>query len=221
MKQPHSKLLDLAAKHHLAPLGLARIGRSRTWLDDQRWYAIVVEFQPSGFGKGSYLNVGAHFLWRTSGHLSFDLGYRVGSFIRFESEAQFAPEADRLAAVAATETARLRALLIGVQAVASSIPAELDVWPSYHRAIALGLLGNALEASPIFTRLGVPLDPAPWQAELATLCRALQRLLGNPVEFRAAIVRIIKQQRSALRLPEISEPLTDTDVVAHTATVVH
>src|SRR6202000_1719294 len=38
------------------PLGLERRGRSRTWIDDQRWYAIVVEFQPSGFSKGSYLN---------------------------------------------------------------------------------------------------------------------------------------------------------------------
>jgi len=92
---------------------LSGIGRSRKRLDDQRWYATVIEFQPSGFGKGSYLNVGAHFLWRTTGHLSFDLGYRVNGFIRFESAAQFAPEAD---AAAATEVARLRALLIGAPA---------------------------------------------------------------------------------------------------------
>lgn len=221
MKQPHSKLINLAAKRHLAPLGLTRIGRSRTWIDDQRWYAIVVEFQPSGFAKGSYLNVGAHFLWRTSGHLSFDLGYRVDGFIQFESEAQFAPEADRFAAAAATEVARLRTQLRSVQEVASSMPLDDNGWPSYHRAIALGLLGNVLHASAMFARLGDPSDPTPWQAELATLCLELQRRLQSPAEFRAVIVRIIKQQRTALRLPEISEPLTDTDVVAPAETAVH
>ena len=46
-------------------------------------------------------------------------------------------------------------------------------------------------------------------------------MLARPAEFPAAIVRIIKQQRSALRLPEISEPLTDPDVMAPTGNVAH
>jgi hypothetical protein len=213
MKQPHSRLLDLAAKRHLAPMGLIRLGRSRIWLDDRRWYAIVVEFQPSGFRKGSYLNVGAHFLWQTSGHLSFDLGYLVESFVQFESEAQFAPEADRLAAAAATEVGRLKSVLVGVLAVANSLPPESDGWASYHRAIALGLCGVVVEASPIFARLGHPSDPLPWQAELATRCLELKSLLTKPTEFHSGIVRMIKQYRSALGLPQISEPLTHSDLL--------
>jgi len=54
----HSKIIADAAKRNLAPIGLTRKGRSRVWLDDRGWYVTVVEFQPSGFSKGSYLNVG-------------------------------------------------------------------------------------------------------------------------------------------------------------------
>jgi hypothetical protein len=142
MKEPHSKLIELAARRHLTPMGIQRRGRSRIWIDDRRWYVIVVEFQPSSFSKGSYLNVGAHFLWRASGQPSFDLGYRLHGFVAFESESQFAPEADRLAAAAAIEVERLRTQLVGVQAVTTLIPSEAGGWPPYHRAIAFGLSGS-------------------------------------------------------------------------------
>jgi hypothetical protein len=67
-------LLSEAARRHLRRLGVVQKGRSRTWLDDNGWFVTVVEFQPSGFGKGSYLNVGAHFLWSWNDFLSFDPG---------------------------------------------------------------------------------------------------------------------------------------------------
>ncbi|MBO0772648.1 MAG: hypothetical protein J2P35_14415 [Actinobacteria bacterium] len=34
----------------LAPLGVRRRGRSRTWLDDHGWWLGIVEFQPSSWG---------------------------------------------------------------------------------------------------------------------------------------------------------------------------
>jgi hypothetical protein len=52
------------AKQVLAPLGVKRKGRSRTWLDDHGWWLGIVEFQPSSWGAGSYLNVGPEFLWQ-------------------------------------------------------------------------------------------------------------------------------------------------------------
>ena len=59
----HSKIIARVAKETLAPLGLFQKGSSRTWTDDHGWWIVVIEFQPSGFGKGSYLNVGAMWLW--------------------------------------------------------------------------------------------------------------------------------------------------------------
>jgi hypothetical protein len=209
MENKHSQLLAAAAKRHLAPLGLKRQGRSRTWLDDQKWFVTVVEFQLSGYSKGSFLNVGAHFLWSWNGHLSFDLGYRMEKFVSFDSEEQFSPEADRLAAHAATEVQRLQTLLIDVSCVAAALPeqSERACWPTYHRAVSLGLSGNVNEAMQAFSQLIEAPHPYPWIAERAARCLALRDLLATPQSFREAISDLIRDHRNALRLPIVTETL--------------
>src|SRR5919197_3091278 len=98
----HSKLLNAAAREYLRPLGLAQRGRSRLWFDDHGWWIINVEFQPSGWSKGSFLNVGVQWLWYRFPSFCFELGYRVTwgrneQFVEFQTLEQFAPEAGRLA----------------------------------------------------------------------------------------------------------------------------
>ncbi len=104
---PHTQLLTAAARCILRPLRLQQRGRSRLWLGDHGWW-VVVEFQPSGSSKGSYLNVGAMWLWFEKDYFSFDYGSRVEDFAPYEDEAQFAPLAGNLAHRAAGEVVRLR-----------------------------------------------------------------------------------------------------------------
>ena len=91
----------------LQPLGFRRKGQSRLWGGDHGWWLAVVEFQPSGFRKGSYLNVAAHWLWSDGGYISFDLGSgadggsRVAEFEEYDSNEQFEAAAHRLAIAAA------------------------------------------------------------------------------------------------------------------------
>ncbi|HEX4035315.1 MAG TPA: hypothetical protein VHX66_12810, partial [Solirubrobacteraceae bacterium] len=66
---PHSKLLTTAAREVLRPMGLRQKRRSRVWLDDRAWWVGVVEFQASSFSPGTYLNVGAMWLWRRADHV--------------------------------------------------------------------------------------------------------------------------------------------------------
>src|SRR5687767_4381931 len=75
----HSTLITAAAREILRPMGLFQKGRSRTWLDDQGWWVCVVEFQPSSWSRGSYLNVGCMWLWGVKDYISFDEGYRIES----------------------------------------------------------------------------------------------------------------------------------------------
>lgn len=81
MLEQHNKIINAAAKKILAPEGLFRVGSSRTWIDDNGYFVIQVEFQPSSYDRGSYLNVGISFLWETSERLNetlaFNIGYRV------------------------------------------------------------------------------------------------------------------------------------------------
>ncbi len=80
----HNKLIKLEANSVLKPNGLFQKGSSRTWIDDNGWFLIIVEFQPSNWGKGSYLNVSVHYLWDDRDYLSFDYGHRLCSFVPFD-----------------------------------------------------------------------------------------------------------------------------------------
>lgn len=82
----HNKIIRKAARTVLAPMGLIQKGQSRTWIDDNGWFFTVAEFQPSAYGKGSYLNIGIHFLWSTQDYLSYDIGGRENSFVEFNGD---------------------------------------------------------------------------------------------------------------------------------------
>jgi hypothetical protein len=67
----HGRIIAAAAKAALLPLGCKRKGQSRLWYSDQRFWVITVEFQPSGWSKGCYLNVGVKWLWNLGRGLDF------------------------------------------------------------------------------------------------------------------------------------------------------
>ncbi|WP_326556437.1 hypothetical protein [Micromonospora sp. NBC_01796] len=71
-----TRLIASAAREGLAPLGLRRLGRSRRWYDDRGWWVIHVEFQSSR-SAGTYLNIGAMWLWVDKNFWTFDEGDRL------------------------------------------------------------------------------------------------------------------------------------------------
>lgn len=198
------KIIAAAAKRTLQPLGFLRKGRSRTWLADRGWWLIVVEFQPSGWSKGSYLNVGTHWLWSRSGHLSFDFGYRVGPFEAYESDEQFTSAAESLVERAAQRARELKQAFPNVGPAAAKLESELagldaerrGSWPSLHAGIAAGLAGRIDDASRLLG--AVTDDRVKPQAE------ALTEHTGDAAEFRRAIASAIVSQREALKLPALA-----------------
>lgn len=68
----HNKLIAKNAKETLKPLGFVRSGKSRIWFKDNGWWAVLIEFQPSSFSKGTYVNIAVN-------HFSTNL--LVGLFI--------------------------------------------------------------------------------------------------------------------------------------------
>ncbi len=124
MPGSHDRIIADAAKAALGPLGFRRKGRSRTWLADHDWWLTVVEFQPSGWSKGSYLNVASHWLWSGTGTLSFDFGGRIAEHVEYLTDAQFAPSAAQLAESAAVEAQRLAETFDGLSEAAKVLLEE-------------------------------------------------------------------------------------------------
>ena len=205
-----SRLITAAAREHLQPIGLRRRGRSRSWFDDRGWWLIHVEFQPS-LNNGTYLNVGAMWLWANSDHWSFDDGYRIWwredgtfttqppagergwtSFLTYVADTQFAADINLLADIARSRVEQLRATYPDPQTAAhrlasqSARPAEPGWWRDYHTAAAAALSGDTTTARHALARIHAgELDPD-WVHDLAQQARDLEDLADQPAMLQTA-----------------------------------
>lgn len=197
-------LLATAAKAVLLPLGCQRIGHSRSWISDQRFWTIVIEFQPSSWQKGSYLNVGTMWLWRARKGHAFHVGYRVADFVPFYSSEQFAPIAGKLAARAAQEVQRLREQFKSLNAIYRYLLEHTSEknWQIFHAAIGAGLVGDIDTARRLFQIFdAMPVRNAQWQIELRAKNAALAAQLERPALFRTSVLDIIQESRRLNGLP--------------------
>jgi hypothetical protein len=200
MPNPHDRLLAAAAKEILGPLGFRRNGRSRIWIADQGWWLKVVEFQPSGWARGSYLNVAAHWLWTEQDHLSFDYGGRTEPFSEYVSDAQFEVEAVRLAQAAALQADRIGQTVHSIEAAATVLRAEESnlperargSWSAYHAGMAAGLSGSTADAATLFQSVR--------DERVRPAVARVNKLLANPFEFRQEAEMLMAAHRNALGL---------------------
>jgi len=199
----HGRLIAAAAKAALAPLGCKRKGQSRLWYSDQRFWVISIEFQPSAWSKGSYLNVGATWLWHARPGFGFDMGYRVADFVPFENADQFGPSVAGMAARAAKEVIALRERFRSVADVYRYLVplATSDGWRLYHAAVAAGLVGDVDTAHRLFQQFEAWAVSPQWQTKLQTECVKLAGLLNEPIIYRSAVLDIIEQRRQLIGLP--------------------
>lgn len=205
------RLIAAAAQAALAPLGCRRIGRSRSWLSDQRYWLVVIEFQPSGWAPGSYLNVGAMWLWRERKGLAFNHGHRIEGFVGFETPEQFTAAAGALADRAAAEVVRLRQTFSSIAAIyrhlARTPPATK--WDTYHVAVAAGLAGDVAGARQYFRRLAACPASYDWEHGLKSAGAALETLLDDREQFQSAVAQIISRCRALNGLSSDEGALND------------
>jgi Domain of unknown function (DUF4304) len=202
----HGSIIADAAKQALTPLGFRRKGRSRIWLSDHGWWLNVVEFQPSNWSDGSYLNVAAHWLWSSSGHLSLDFGGRMPGFEEYISDEQFDTVARKLAGAAAEEAHKLDRAFASVDATADALLQNEasqrtrgeGSWSAYHAAVAAALAGRESEAEALFRSIT--------DGRVRADAESLLRLLPTPSRFKGEVSSLVARQRNALHLAELAGP---------------
>jgi hypothetical protein len=210
MQNEHGKLIAAAAKAALAPLGCVRKGRSRVWYSDQRFWEMLIEFQPSGWSKGSYLNIGKQYFWHPGP--GYSEGYRPVNFIPFENAEQFTPLIQTMAGVAAREVIAMRDRIktpSDLQRHLLSRPMR-DGWPAYDAAMASWVAGDTVTCRALFERIAAwPTYGYDWQQRLKASSAALAALLDRPEAFRATLMEIIQRQRKLIGLAEDLDCLGD------------
>lgn len=209
MPGPHDKILAEAAKVALQPLGFRRKGRSRVWYADHAWWLTVVEFQPSAWSKGSYLNVAAHWLWSELGVLSFDFGGRIAEFEEYKADEQFVGAASKLAQQAANEARRIAETFSSLSAVADTLLVEPENvaqnhigWDIYHAGIAAGLTGRLEKSAEMLRRIAS--IPPPPNSLLHSSAERMAKLISQPPAFRQEVALLVERQRNSLKLPPLA-----------------
>jgi hypothetical protein len=216
----HSKILNQAAREVLAPLGLVQSGSSRLWIDDHGWWIIGVSFDPSSFGKGSYLGVSVNWLWTEEQGIAVHFGGSVlrkrrllgqgggQEWVPFESVEQFTPEAYRLARRAADKVRDYRAQfpdLTSMVRVLLRHPGDQEHGPGgdhhfLHLAIAYGLMGRPDEARRYFDTGIIDTPSTDWQRAQNAFYHRVRERVDDPLAFHAHVQRQVAVRRVALRL---------------------
>ena len=205
----HDRVLAAAAREVLGSIGLRRKGTSRIYLSDEGIWSCIVEFQPSAFSAGSYLNVAAHWLWTADSHISLDYGGRVGDFLAFGDPEGFAEASRRLALSAVPAVQQLRRTFASIRDIAHFlVKAERDQaeqgsgggWGAFNAAVASGLVGNAATAQAPFTNVAQGDASQPWMRERQAEALRLAEMTNNPGLFRATIMARVAATRSRLKM---------------------
>jgi hypothetical protein len=211
----HGKLIAAAAKAALLPLGCRRVGQSRCWISDERFWYIFIEFQPSAWSKGTYTNVTP--IWLFLQPWGGEAAHRVGNYIKFESVEQFGPLVVAMANLAAAEVVALRGKFRTPLDVHRFFAGRLSYAGNVYRAaITAGLVGDIALARQLFTRMQTTDTKkyGPWIAALQRECAALSQLLDDPLRYRSAVLKTISARRQKRGLPPDPQCLDSLDLVA-------
>lgn len=211
----HSKQIVQAARVSLKPIGFVQKGSSRSFLSDEGLWSCIIEFQPHGSARGTFLNVGAHWLWTTHDYISFDLGAgphgspRIHEFESADNALTFEAVANDLAQQAATCALRLRESLANISQITERLKeseAERDrkppCWNAYHLGIAYGLGKHTSSAVKKLQLVADQPTPYPWMAKRRSDAFLLIDLLTDGAGFASEIEGRILATRRRLKLKD-------------------
>jgi hypothetical protein len=203
----HSKIINNVAREVLKPIGVKRKGQSRVWFDDNGWWIFVIEFQPSSWSKGTYLNVGVNWLWHPKEYFSFDLGYREESFIEHKSDAQFEPRARDLAIAAKAKVLEMRNNLANLEAAKTyTIGAYCEepetIWSQFHQGMICALAGSLDDANAYFMKVLESPDERDWAIALKQSVNDVLNMVSNAKDFKSYVCNIVNEARKIKKLED-------------------
>lgn len=206
------KLIQKAARETLRPMGLFQRGHSRVWLDDNGWFLTVVEFQPSAWSQGAYLNVGASFLWEqgpaSAAELPYD--YTFGPTSREMGHVPYTGDDETFCLAMldmtehAAESARKYRTRLENPGAACQIWEERcarqgwSLWNAWNGGMLRYLCGNVAEGDRWLDTL---LEREPWKSGIgwAEELRRLAEEIRSLPDKQAFAVGSIREKRARLR----------------------
>lgn len=200
----HNKLIAQKAKEALKPLGFIRSGKSRIWYKDNGWWAVVVEFQPSSFSRGTYVNVSvSHFLYESAGW-AFHIPNRLEGFASAEDDLDFDQKIEGMAAEAASLSKELLEKYSDIDAFIDWY-SNLDrrsIWDEYYSGVFKSLSGDFSGAKAHFQIIENSCYEFTWQKAVRYRALDLLALLQDEATYKSCINGIALRTRNIMVLED-------------------
>ena len=198
----HNKLLTTTAKTKFKPHGIVQKGQSRIFLCDNFWYTIVIEFQPSSWDKGTYLNVSVDFNFYPRDYFAFGYGGRLKEFVTFNNENQFQKDVSDLCDIAIKKIAILKTQFADLSTAKDILSKELnpaDSWNNLDLSILCMLTSDKATAKAILNKVLSDQCDHDWEIQRRKFAVTLMDWFDKP-NFDIKIDEQIKATRKLKKL---------------------
>ena len=199
----HNRLLKKIAKERLLPHGLIQEGKSRSFLYDNGWWTIIVEFQPSSFSKGTYLNIGVDFNFYPKEHFAFTYGYREKGFESAKDEKEYE---QLVIEYCEYNIAKVEAMQVKFQDVSSAIKtfkkaSSNSGWDNFNLGILYGISGQLSEAKSYLKKVTKEKCEYDYEVERLQLATEIITWLSDYDIFIEKVKPLINKTRQMKKLP--------------------
>jgi hypothetical protein len=208
----HTKILNRVAREVLKPIGVKRKGQSRTWLDDNDWWVTVIEFQPSSWSKGTFLNVGVNFQWYPKDYYSFDIGYREAGFVEYVSDEQFELTARKFVEIARNKVLQIRERLSTPESAKEYVIDSykvlgLTLWGEYNQGVACLIASDEQQALVYLNQIVDDNYDTEWAKELRNFTIGLIKLVQSGQDYINFLNQVINKTREMKKLEKMENGL--------------
>jgi len=199
----HNKLLKKTAKERLTPFRITQKGSSRTFLFDNGWWTIIIEFQPSSYSKGSYLNIGLDFNFYPRDHFAFTYGYRENGFEKANDETAFIKIINDYCDLTITKVDNLKLKFKDVWTAADTFKKHVDndSWNKFDLAILYGLTGKISDSKKLLLDIKKQKCEYDYEFKRQQFVTDILPWLDNDETFLIKIKELINQTRQLKKLP--------------------
>jgi hypothetical protein len=199
----HNRLLKQIAREKFQPYGIVQQGKSRTFLYDNGWWTVVVEFQASSFSRGTYLNIGVDLNFYPRDYFAFTYGSREKGFEQAKDEAHFVHIIGEYCDFAINKVAELKSKFKDVPTAINSFKTGVsgDSWDLFNLAILHGLAGNFGECKKHLTAIRNRKCEYDYELKRLDLVKEILTWLDDTQSFRGKIGGLINRARQLKKLP--------------------
>jgi hypothetical protein len=193
-----NKVIKKIAREKFSGQEIKQKGQSRLWYFPGAYYQILIEFQPSSWNKGTYLNVGLDFNWFPRDFFAFEFGDRLSEFKSFNDENQFQKEVEKMCDLALEKVEQYKLIFREKTGAADrllKLKKELNEWDTFSIGVLFGFEGQPDKAIKYLHKISGDHYKLEYEIERAKIAKEYIKAIeqGNFMDKLSKVIQETKE----------------------------